>query len=231
MPRNAAFASLPKFHRGAFWLFATVAVASALLADQPAGDALRHGPGFTRDLALWQPLTANFVFPNGALGGLIGTAAAQWLIAGNLESFWGTRRYLVFALACGTAGYLVAALVGFAVPEVAAQTLGGSSPIDLAAIVAYGIVFARRRFNLLGALPLTARSLMIAVVVISIAAPLARGAPWPELIPTVVAMIVAALWVTQPWRRGGNSGKLRKPPKKSRPRHLRVVRSDDRVLH
>jgi membrane associated rhomboid family serine protease len=223
---------LPKFRRGAFALFIVVVVLSAMLADQPVATHLvLHPGGVFRGEGVWQPLTANFIFIEGDVALVIGTLVVQWFIGSELEGFWGTRKYLAFVVGCGMVGYVVSALLALFVPAVAAVTVGGATPMDLATVAAFGAVYGKRQVRLLAALPLTARSLTALVLAISLVSPLARGEPWPTVIPWLVAIAAALLVTTQPWRHLRDSGKLLGRRSKRDRAHLRVVRPDRNMLN
>ena len=222
--------SLPKFRRGAFGLFIIAAICSALLADQPVAQQLTLTPGaLLQGESLWAPITANFLFQEGNLAYLLGTLFIQWFIASELEGFWGMRKYLLLVLGCGTAGYTASVALALAIPTVATTTVGGTTAMDLAAVAAFGVVFGKRPLRLLGALPLSSRGAAILVIVLYILGPLARGAPWPVVLPWIVAMLGAVLVTTQPWRRMRDSGKL--GGSKKRKSHLRVVPPDPELLN
>ncbi|MCA9718436.1 MAG: rhomboid family intramembrane serine protease [Myxococcales bacterium] len=244
MARNPAFASLPKFRRGPFWLFLVTLIATLLLADRAeiSSKLLLNGE-FSGSLYLWQPLTSLFLFPDGQLGGLFLTLIVQWFLAGHLEAAWGTRRYVGFVVACAFAGTLATALLGLAVPAVSALAIGGSTGMDLAALIGFAVVFARQPLQLFGALPIKGFTIGILAAFLALAGPLLRGEPWPYLIPTGITLLVAYLAAAQPWRATGKSGKVgpragrrgardarhkpRKNRKTGRKGHLRVVRDDD----
>jgi membrane associated rhomboid family serine protease len=222
--RSSILAGLPKFTRGGFWLLVIAASASALLADHPlAGQFLLNGR-FTAELALWQPLSAVLLYPDGQLGGLIGTLLIQWFIGGRLEELWGTSRYLTFILAAAVLGYLAAGLLGLAVPAALAYPLGGTLPADLAAVVGFGVLFNRQPLQLFGALPISARGLAGLVIALSLLGPLLRGA-WPMTIPLAVAAL-CALALAWRWRTPPSSGKVATRAGKPRKNHLRVVKQD-----
>lgn len=226
-----AFAALPRFHRGALAIFILTAVATAGLGDRPIGDLLRLHPGELYALqGLWQPLTANFVYPEGDAGFLLGTLLIQWFFGSPLEGFFGTRRYLALVIGCGTVGYLVYALVS---PWLPAVPHGGSTAMDLAALTAYAVVFGKQTVSLLGALPMRARTLAGVLVALGVIAPLFKGAPWPFVVPWLVAIGGALLVTVQPWRRTGDSGKVTRPKAKgkTRAKHLRVVERDPELLN
>lgn len=228
MARSSFLSSLPKFHRGGFWLFIAALVASATLADQPVAADLVLGRPFADRLALWQPLSAVVVFPNGSLGGLVGTLLIQWFVGGHLEARWGTRRYLTYILACAVLGYLVLGLVGLAVPSALVIAQGGTAPADLAAVVGFGVVYARQPVQLFGALPLTGRGLAALLVAVMVLAPLLREG-WPGSLPLAVAAALAWLWAWR-WRPSADSGKVAARGSR-RPRHLRVVKTPPKLLN
>lgn len=213
---------LPRFERGALALFALTLALTALVGDQPIGAMLRVQPGaLLHGGGLWQPLTANFVFPGDSVGLVIGTLFSQWLFGSDLERFWGTRRYLTLVVGAGTAGYLVYALLSPWLPEL---EHGGSSGFDLAAIAAYGVVFGKRELTLFGAANFRGRTLAIILVLLGLVGPVLRGASWATPIPWVISVAIAVLVTTQPWRgRGDRDGSPRKPKRKSKATHLKVV--------
>ncbi|MBK6921967.1 MAG: rhomboid family intramembrane serine protease [Deltaproteobacteria bacterium] len=213
---------LPRFERGAMALFALTLALSALVGDRPLGAMLRVQPGaLLSGAGLWQPFTANFVFPGDGVGLVIGTLFSQWLFGSDLERFWGTRRYVTLVLSAGTAGYLAYALVSPWLPEL---EHGGSSGFDLAAIAAYGVVFAKRELSLFGAATFRGRTLAIILVLLGLIGPVMRGASWTTPIPWLISVGIALLVTTQPWRRRGDrDGTTRKPRGKAKPSHLKVV--------
>lgn len=219
------FASLPKFGRGAFSLFAIVAVLTLVLADQPIAQRLLLTPHAVLEGAVWQPLTAIFLYPDQSAGLLIGTLLIQWFVGSELEFFWGLRRYLLLVLGCAIAGHLASMFVAWLVPVAGHVTVGGATPADLAALTAFAVVFGRRPLRFFGALPLSGRGLAWLIIGLTIVPPLLRGAPWPVAIPWIVAVALAALVTTQPWRSLRNAGKMGLR-RKRKSNHLRVVRPD-----
>lgn len=221
--------SLPPFGRGALALFIVTAVVTAAFGDQAIGDALRLQPGaLLHGDGLWQPLTANFVYPEGRAEMLIGTLLMQWFIGSQLEGFWGTKRYLLVLLGCGTLGFLVYALVS---PWIATLPHGGSTAIDLSAAAGYGVVFGKRELVLPGRVVLRGRTLAMIIVGAGIVFPLLRGASWPLVIPWVFAVAAAVLLAMAPWRnRGSSDGPRRKKPR-GKANHLRVVKPEPELLN
>ena len=223
---------LPKFRKGSLALFAVAALATALLADQPLGQRLLLVPSAVwSGETVWAPFTASFMFPDAGAGLLLGTLIIQWFIGGQLEEFWGPRKYVSLVLGCSVAGYVVSTVLGLVFDAVANTPVGGSSGMDLAAIAAFGVVFRKRDMSLLGAVTLKARTFAIILGALGIVSPLARGAPWPVVVPWVVAIAGALLVTTQPWRTARSSGKLGGRKKRKGRANLRVVRPDDELLN
>ncbi len=229
---------LPRFRRGAFALFALTFVVTLLLGDRPVADRLSlEVAELLAGRTWWAPLTALFRYPEGlGLLGLLWTLLIQWTIGSRLEGFWGTTRYLVMVLVAGLVGLAGTAALGLLIPTVRAATLAGPSPIDMAAVVAFGFVFARERLRMGG------REIS-PVLVAGIAGLVVLGQPllgalvggsafaavWPVLLPPALAGLVAVLFV-QPWRQRPNSGKVGRAKPRGTP-HLRVVRSPEDMLN
>lgn len=213
--------ALPRFRPGSFWLFVVAAATSAFVADLPVAGLLVLGPPFADALALWQPLTAPFLFPEGQLAGLIGTALLQWFVGSAVEARLGIARYLAVVLGGAVLGYLVLGLVGLAVPAALAGPHGGTTPVDLAALALFGLLFAREPVSILSLLPLTARSFAAVAGALLLLGPLLRGG-WPEIVPGLVAAGFA-LALGRRWQKPRASGKVAPRGGGKRPRHLKIV--------
>lgn len=225
MDVRAWVASLPNFRTGAFWLFVAVAVVTLVFSDQPVAIHLLLTPAMViHEFELWQPMSAGFIYPDGGLGMLVGTFLIQWFVGGELESFWNTRRYLALVLGCSLAGYAVMVALAFAFPIVGMTTVGGATPIDLAALTAFGVVYGNRSVQLLAKFPINARTFSILFIALIVLSPPLRGASWPTIVPGLVAIVGALLVTTQPWKRMQSQ----KTPQRS---HLRVVPRDPSLLN
>lgn len=227
-PLSGFASGLPPFRRGSLALFLITVAATAIIGDQPLGDALRLHPDEVFGGAVWQPFTASFVYPANAVGLVIGTLLVQWFVGSLLEGYWGTRKYLLFAIGCSTAGFVALTALAPVMPEIVRTTVyGGSAGIDLAVLTAFGVVFGKQRMSLFGAVSMTGRTLALVLGGLNLVGPIARGAPWPIAVPWVVTIVTALLVVTQPWKkndRDDRRGSPRKPKKaKAKPSHLRVV--------
>jgi membrane associated rhomboid family serine protease len=215
-------------------LFATVVLVTAILGDQPVAEELVLVPNAVLDgRRLWTPATANAIFPPGSVALLLGTLLIQWFVAGALEEFWGTRKYLLLVVGCGIGGHLASVALAPLSPTIATTPVGGATAIDLAAVAAFGVVFGKRRMRLIGGIEFSSRGVAVFVIALSILSPVARGAPWPVVIPWLTAVGGALLVTTQPWRRLRGSAKGGKVggAKRKRRSHLRVVEPDPKLLN
>ena len=228
------FSALPRFGRGSFWLFVVVAAASAFVSDLPVARLLHLGPPFVGELALWQPLSAPFLFPEGQLGGLVGTGLLQWFVGSPVEARLGTARYLGLVFGGAVLGYLALGLLGLAVPAALTHPQGGSTPIDIAAVAAFGLAFAREPVSVFGVLPVTARGFAGVAAALLLLGPLLRDG-WPAVVPGLIAGLFAVL-LARRWRKAPASGKVGPrggggTGKPKRPRHLRIVDGREQYLN
>jgi membrane associated rhomboid family serine protease len=122
-----------------------------------------------------------------------------WMFVSTLERFWGTARFYRF--------FAITSLVGSAGGVLAGQLLGtdvpihGLSPFIYAAIVAFGIVYARQPVQFFGVLPLTGRQLMYGfigflVLFVGLQQAWAVGASY------AAAMLAAAVMTSKRWSPG-----------------------------
>jgi membrane associated rhomboid family serine protease len=82
-----------------------------------------------------------------------------WAFIPTMERFWGTARFYRFFAITSIAGTLAGLLVGLALGR--DMPIYGLSPFVLAAIVAFGVIYARQPVQFFGVLPLTGRQLML----------------------------------------------------------------------
>ena len=230
---------LPRFRRGAFAIFALVFLVTMLLGDRAAvATATTLDPqAIASGQRWWTPLTALVRHGEGVgMWALLLTLTIQWVLGSRLEGFWGATRYLVMVVVAGLVGYGGVVALGLVSPEIAALEQSGAGPIDAAAAVAFGFVFAREKMRFgsreIPTIPLAATAATLAIGFPLIAA-LAAGTPiagaWPALIPGLLAGLVATVFV-QPWRKRANSGKVGRSKPSGHP-HLRVVRTPEDMLN
>jgi membrane associated rhomboid family serine protease len=229
---------LPSFRRGAFALFAVVFVVTMLLGDRPVAAALELRPAELLVGRLWwTPLTALFRQPEGlGMLGLLWTLLVQWWLGSRLEGFWGTARYLTLVLVSGMVGMAGAAALGLVVPALRETTLVGAAPIDFAAVVAFGVVFAnerlvvgKREISPVWVATLAGLVVLIFPSIVALVGGTNIAAAWPTMLPPAIAGLVAVVFV-QPWRRRPKTGKVERAKHRGQP-HLRVVRNADDMLN
>jgi len=124
---------------------------------------------FAEYLALW-PLGENFwpwqlltyMFLHGGFLHLLFNMLALWMFGMELETIWGSRRFLVFYLACGlaagVANVAVAPLLGQAAPTV------GASGAVFGVLIAFAMLFPDRPIYLYFLLPVKAKYLVTAYI-------------------------------------------------------------------
>lgn len=229
---------MPSFRRGAFVLFALAFAVTLLLGDRPLADSLTlQTDALLQGRLWWTPVTALFRHAEGlATLGLLWMLIVQAWLGSKLESFWGTARYLALALTSGIVGLAGASALALVVPALRATSWTGSAPLDCAAIVAFGFVFADEPQRVAGR-EISSRTIALVAAIVVLGFPLlvalSQGmgiaAAWPALLPSVLAGVVATLFV-QPWRRRPTSGKVERAKHRGQP-HLRVVRNADDMLN
>ncbi len=98
----------------------------------------------------WQVVT--YAFLHGGLAHLLFNMLGLWMFGAELERLWGQKRYLQLAaasvLTAAIAQLLVSVLLGSRSP-----TIGASGAI-FGLLLAYGLMFPNRQFDLIGFLPM-----------------------------------------------------------------------------
>lgn len=137
---------------------------------------------------VWTLVTSPFLNPN--FIGLIFHAIVLYSFVPVIERFWGTARFYRFAAITSIAGTLLGTLAGLATGRDA--PIVGLDPFIYAAIVAFGIVYAKQPVKFWGTLPLTGRQLMYGFIGLSAVFVLAQGA-WEQGAGFAAAMLAAAI--------------------------------------
>ena len=117
-----------------------------------------------------------------------------WLFVPNLERWWGTRRFLVFAAATSLAGSVAGTLCGLALGT--SGIINGLDPFLYAAIVAFGIIYAKQPVRFFGVLPLTGRQLMYGILGFLTLFVVLQGL-WEHGAAFVAAILVAVMLTTE----------------------------------
>jgi membrane associated rhomboid family serine protease len=119
-----------------------------------------------------------------------------WAFVPTLERFWGTARFYRFVAITSIAGVLAGILVGLATG--ADVPIYGLSPMILASIVAFGVIYARQPVQVFGVLPLTGRQMMYGFLAVYGAVTL-FGRQWEMGAALAGACLAAAILTSKRW--------------------------------
>jgi membrane associated rhomboid family serine protease len=144
---------------------------------------------------VWTLLTSPFLERH--FVALIFQLLMLWMFVPTLERFWGTARFYRFVAITSLVGTAAGCAFAYALGHV--QTaVTGLNPFIYAAIVAFGIVYARQPVQFFGVLPLTARQFMWGIVAFLALWVLAQQA-WEEGVAFGAAMLSAAIITSKRW--------------------------------
>lgn len=205
-----------------------------LLGDRPVADLLAlELATAVQGQRLWQLLTTAFIDPVVGGGALLTCLGVQWFCGSALEGFWSTRKYLLMIYVSSTLGYAGAVAVAAAAPElIRLRVLSGSLTLEMAAVVAFGFVFANASYvPPFGVAPVKGKVIAPFIAVILFAVPLLSGSPPYAMFAPLLSGVVAAIFVTQPWQRLRLVSRRSREGTSPRRGHLRVVRSPDDMLN
>ena len=216
-----------KITRGALYLL--IAEVGLSLLYLMSGDEMKG------ELAAWLGASADSVWYNGKVWTLATSAFLQpqfitllfdalilWMFLPTIERWWGTKRFLKFALWTSLAGMTAGTLVGLALGTPHA-VVGGLSPFIYGGIVAFGILYATQQVQFFGVLPMTGRQLTIGICVF-VGLFIVIGQQWTEGASYAGGMLMSWLLVNGKWT--PKLWWLRRKQKKLR-RHLKVVRDEN----
>jgi len=124
-------------------------------------------------------------------------ALVLWMFVPTLERFWGTARFYRFVAITSLVATVVGCGFGYLIGDLR-TAVSGLDPFIYAAIVAFGIVYARQPVQFFGVLPLTGRQLMygiLAFLVLSIV----LSQRWTHGAAYAAAMLAAAILTSKRW--------------------------------
>jgi membrane associated rhomboid family serine protease len=173
-----------------------------LLADKPTRLLLSQYLAATPEnvfehYRVWTLATGVFLetrFISLLLHGLV-----MWMFVPTLERFWGTARFYRFFVVTSLVGTLVGTSIGLLTGPPA--EINGLDPFIYAAIVAFGIVYARQPVQFFGVLPLTGRQLMLGFIAF-LALFVGLQQLWAQGAAFAAAMIAAAVMTSKRWSPG-----------------------------
>lgn len=130
---------------------------------------------------------------------LLLTGLMLWMLVPTLERFWGTARFLRFVAVTSVVGTLGGCLVGLATgADVAIVGLG---PMIIAAVVAFGIIYARHPVQFFGVLPLSGREFMYGMLAVFALSVILQG-HWEVGGAQGAAALTAAVMTSKKWSPG-----------------------------
>lgn len=168
-----------------------------LMCDPPAQVTLLYWVGASPRLVfheghIWSLVTSPLLEKD--FVSLVLNLLVLWMLMPTLERFWGTNRFLRFAIISAVIGSLAGVasgeLLGREVPII------GLAPFTMAGVVAFGIVYARQPVQFFGVLPLTGRQLMYGFIGFLALSVLLQG-HWESGAANAGAMLAAAVMTSK----------------------------------
>lgn len=210
---------------GSVWL---VQLVLRLAAQVDLAPWLGLVPQFVVRGFVWQPFTYLFLHSTFDIFHLLFNLLMLWMIGGELERYWGSRRYLIYFFVCGVGAGLFVVAQGLLL-DVAGVTIGASGAI-YGLILAYGLVFSDRVILFMMIFPMRARTLAIVLFAVAFLSNLSRPQGGISHVAHLGGMVVGWLYLKRAWRVGDLVREIRW---RVRRRRLRVMapKDDDRWLH
>ncbi len=227
--RGKGFFSNARITRGAFYLFfLEVGLSLIALFSSEEGQAwmlhnlIASDVTVWKDLKVWTVVTTMFVEPR--FIALLFHGMMLWMFIPSLERWWGTKRFLMFAVGTGTAAAVVGTLVGSFMSNPGTHIVAGLDATIFACIVAYGVIYAKTKVYFFAVLPLTGKQLALGMtgfvaLMVVLNGDWATGAGWAAAMLLALALTSEVLSPRLMW--------LRWRHKRVR-RHLKLVPDDDK---
>jgi membrane associated rhomboid family serine protease len=147
-----------------------------------------------REGHVWALVTSWFLEPD--FLALVMHVLVLFMFVPTLERFWGTARFLRFAAVTSLVGTIAGVLAGYAIGSVPEAQIAGLSAFVNAAIIAFGIIYAKQAVQFFAVLPLTGKQLMWGYTAF-IAAFVLLQQQWALGAAYAAAMLAAALMVSK----------------------------------
>lgn len=121
--------------------------------------------GFFGHLWLWQVFTYMFLHSRASIFHILFNSLALWMFGGELEQFWGSKRFFSYYLLSGLGAGIFIAIVNFVSTSMygvnpMVSTVGASGAI-FALLVAYGMIWPNREVYIWGIFPIKVKYLVI----------------------------------------------------------------------
>lgn len=148
--RSAGIFYVPGFPKGVKWLLiSNVAIfilgyfAGLARLDRPLAILALIPMEVVRNFWVWQ--LATYMFLHGGFGHILWNMLALWMFGADLETTWGTRRFLQFYFFCGIGAGICVVLANFALPwgNPLVPNIGSSGAI-FGILMAYAMLYPTR---------------------------------------------------------------------------------------
>jgi membrane associated rhomboid family serine protease len=148
--------------------------------------------------ALWQLGTYIFLHSPVMYSHILFNLLMMWMIGGDLERHWGGRKYLTYWFVCGIGAGVCVTLAG-AFRGIAIPTIGASGAI-YGLLLAYGTIFAERRFLFMLLFPIKARTMAWILFGIAFISNLTPHSDGVSHLAHLGGMVVGWLYLKRAWR-------------------------------
>lgn len=111
----------------------------------------------------WQLITYQFMHAN--FSHILFNMFALWMFGMEIENLWGSKKFLLYYLACGIGGALLQLLMGYFVTGPTAPTVGASGAI-YGVMIAFAMMFPDRYIYIYFLIPVKAKYLIAFLVVL-----------------------------------------------------------------
>jgi membrane associated rhomboid family serine protease len=187
-------------------------------------------PGRVLSGWIWQPVTYLFLHSPADPTHILLNMLILWMFGGELERYWGGRRYLTYYLICGVgaAAFVVAQALLRGGGSMGSLTIGASGAI-YGLILAYGVIFAERIVLFMMLFPMKARTMTWILFGIAFLSNLSQSRDGLSHIAHLGGMVVGWAYLKKAWRIGEFFREIRW---KLRRRKFKVMPpGDDRWIH
>lgn len=174
---------------------------------------------------LWQPATYIFLHSPVSITHILFNLLFVYFFGGDLERYWGGRKYLTYWFVCGIgAGLCVTAASAWRQPAAEIPTIGASGAI-FGLILAYGMIFAERRILWNFLFPIKARTMAWIMFAIELYSVIIQPGDGVSHLAHLGGAAVGWLYLKRAWRVGEFWSELRWAVKR---RRFKVMPPDDR---
>lgn len=149
---------------------------------------------------IWQLVTYAFLHSTDNYSHILFNLLMMWMVGGDLERHWGSQKYLTYWLVCAVGAGVCVTLAG-AFRGVSNPTIGASGAI-YGLLLAYGMIFAERRFLFMLLFPIKARTLAWILFAVAFISNLTPQGDRISHVAHLGGMIVGWLYLKRAWRVG-----------------------------